>query len=90
MQRALESRGIPTASVSAARDITERIRPPRALFAPFRMGHLFGPVGHPELQKKILRSMLALITEAESTPTLQTYPITWKEARRQAAALARA
>lgn len=34
--------------------------------------------------------MLELIVEAEASPTLRTLPITWKEARREAAALARA
>ena len=42
IQRAIEARGVPTVSVTVARDITEAIKVPRALFLPWPMGHHFG------------------------------------------------
>ena len=38
----IEARSIPTVSVTVARDVTEKIKAPRAIFLPWSMGHHFG------------------------------------------------
>jgi len=58
VQRAIEKRGIPTVSISVALDVTEHIKPPRTVFLPFMMGHLFGVPHHKELQRKIILAAL--------------------------------
>jgi D-proline reductase (dithiol) PrdB len=44
IQRAIEAAGIPTVSISILRDVTEKVKPPRALFLRWPFGH---PLGQP-------------------------------------------
>ncbi len=67
--------------MSVSLDVTQRIKPPRALFLPFMMGHLFGVPFHQELQKKIIRQALSRITDAEESGDMDFFPMTWAEAR---------
>lgn len=55
------------------REHTEQIRPPRALWVPFELGRPLGAPNHPEFQKDVLRSLLALFSR-ESGPVLEDYP----------------
>lgn len=70
-------------SVTCARDVTEHAKPPRAVFVPFRMGHLFGTPFHAELQRRIILEALGLIETAEESPTISDLDITWAQARRE-------
>lgn len=90
MQRAIERRGIPTVSVTVARDVTEHAKPPRAVFVPFMMGHLFGTPFHRELQRRIVLVALDRLTKAERSGDIHSLPVTWAEARREGAAIERA
>ena len=90
MQRAVERRGIPTVSPTVARDVTEHARPPRAVFLPFMMGHHFGVPHHRALQRQILQACLDLVVTAETSGTIRDLPLTWAQARREGAELARA
>ena len=83
MQRAIEKRGIPTVSLSVSLDVTEHIKPPRTMFLPFMMGHLFGVPFHKELQKNIIRTALSRINEAETSGDIYFFPMTWAEARKE-------
>ena len=81
MQRAIEIRGIPTVSLSVSLDVTRQIKPPRAMFLPFMMGHLFGVPFHVELQKQIIREALGRIDAARSSGDIHYFPVTWAQAR---------
>ncbi len=83
MQRAIERQGIPTVSISVARDITEHAKPPRAVFVPFMMGHHFGVPFHRQLQRQIILEALGRLSEAEQSGEIVNFPITWAQARRQ-------
>jgi hypothetical protein len=63
IQSIIEKAGIPTASVTLCREITERVAPPRALFVDFPFGYPLGAPNDAALQTEIIRSMLALLTE---------------------------
>lgn len=89
MQRAIERRGIPTVSVTVARDVTERAKPPRALFVPFMMGHHFGVPFHRALQRRVLLAALERLELAGRSGEIATLPVTWAEARRQGDAIER-
>ena len=89
MQRAIEQRGIPTVSITVARDVTERLGPPRALFVPFRMGHHFGVPFHTELQTRVIRAALARLAGAPESGDVAMLPVTWAEARREGLAIVR-
>ncbi len=89
MQRELEKRGIPTVSVSVARDVTEHCKPPRAVFLPFRMGHQFGVPFHKQLQRRIILEALARIYEPVSSGDIHDIPLTWAQARTEGRAIER-
>ena len=74
-------------SVSVARDVTEQVKPPRAVFLPFRMGHHFGVPFHRELQRRIVLDALGLVTTATESGTILDLPLTWAQARREGIAL---
>jgi hypothetical protein len=61
IQAAVERVGIATVSVSLAREITLKVRPPRALFVPFAFGY---PLGRPQdsgVQSRIALAALELL-----------------------------
>ena len=62
IQRAVEYAGISTVSISLLREITEKIRPPRALLVPFPLGYPLGEPNNPELQTRVMRAAFALLT----------------------------
>ena len=90
MQRAIERQGIPTVSITVARDVTEHARPPRAVFVPFMMGHHFGVPFHRELQRRIILEALGRLTAADESGEITSLPLTWAQARREGIAIERA
>ncbi len=90
MQRAIERRGIPTVSVTVARDVTEHMKPPRAVFVPFMMGHQFGVPFHRDLQRRIILTALDRIVQAEVSGEVYDLPLTWAQARREGIEIERA
>jgi hypothetical protein len=83
VQRAVERRGIPTVSITVARDITEHVKPPRALFVPFMMGHHFGVPFHRELQRRVILAALERLSLAQESGEIVALPVTWAQARRE-------
>ncbi|HQR46523.1 MAG TPA: hypothetical protein PLB02_09690 [Thermoanaerobaculia bacterium] len=69
----LERRGIATTSLSVLREVTEKVRTPRALFADFPLG---APLGRPDdaaLQTRILRAAFALLSHPGPPPVLAEF-----------------
>jgi hypothetical protein len=60
IQAEAEGLGIPTASITLLPEITRVVRPPRALALPYLLGYPLGAPREPELQRRILRALLAL------------------------------
>jgi hypothetical protein len=87
VQRAIEERGVPTVSVTVARDVTELIKVPRALFVPWPMGHHFGVPFHRELQRRVVLASLALLGNSEEPGLIVDLPIKWADVRREARTL---
>ncbi|MEP6912640.1 MAG: hypothetical protein ABI923_07790 [bacterium] len=87
MQRAIERRSIPTVSLTVALDVTERSRPPRAVFVPFMMGHHFGVPFHRELQRQIICEALDHLVKAQQSGEVRRVPVTWAQARREGIAI---
>jgi len=83
VQRAIEQRGVPTVSITVARDITKHAKPPRAVFVPFMMGHHFGVPFHTELQRRIILEALDRLEQAEASGDIHDLPMTWAQARRE-------
>ena len=72
IQRAIEYAGITTVSISLLREITERIRPPRALFVPYPLGYPLGEPDNPNLQIRIMRAAFALLPRTD-IPVLENF-----------------
>ena len=58
----LENRGIPTASITLLKEVTEKVRPPRSLFVPYPLGYPLGEPHNPVLQKRIILEALSLLS----------------------------
>jgi len=71
---ALERRGISTVALVLLREVAEKVRPPRALFVPFRHGYPLGAPGEPELQRSVLEAALRMLEDpALRPPALADY-----------------
>jgi hypothetical protein len=73
--------------MSVARDVSEQVRPPRVVFAPFMMGHHFGVPFHRALQRRMIGEALAHLVEAKVSGEVRVVPVTWAEARREGRAI---
>ena len=71
-------------SVTVARDVTEAVKVPRALFLPWPMGHHFGVPFHLDLQRRVILAALLLLEESAEPGTIRDLPIKWADVRREA------
>jgi hypothetical protein len=60
-------------------DIMRRIRPPRAVFLDFPLGHPFGKAFDHRLQRSILRDTLGFLETARPPADLRILPYVWGE-----------
>lgn len=77
--RVVEAAGIPTVCVSTGRDLTELVKPPRALFVNHPMGNPFGRPEDRDSQTAILRAALQLAADCAQAGALVDYPADWGE-----------
>jgi D-proline reductase (dithiol) PrdB len=61
LARALEAAGVPTMMISVDRELSARVRPPRAAYYPGEFGRVVGPPDWPEYQRRVLDESLRLI-----------------------------
>jgi len=70
IQRVIEAQGIATMSISLSKEITQKVRPPRALFAGFPLGHPFGFPRQSSRQLQIIRLLLKYLKEIRVPGTI--------------------
>ena len=75
--RVVEEAGIPTISISAARDITEAVKPPRSVFLNFPMGRQAGKPFDKALQTRILKDALAALETITVPGAIIDLPYEW-------------
>ena len=75
----MEEQGITTVSVVMNRDVTENVKPPRALFVRFPYGAPLGPAGDVVTQKAVVREALDVLTGATQPATIAVSDIEWPE-----------
>ena len=63
--RQLEAAGIPTVSLTSARDITAAANPPRAVFVDYPLGHTSGRVDDHALNRQIVTAALDALALSE-------------------------
>ncbi|MCY3743882.1 MAG: hypothetical protein OXH00_22945 [Candidatus Poribacteria bacterium] len=71
IQRAVEETGISTVSITLDKNITQRVKPPRALSVPYRFGYPLGEPNNPELQHAIIAEALTLLEDTKEPPFLK-------------------
>ncbi|HEV2991319.1 MAG TPA: hypothetical protein VG759_22965 [Candidatus Angelobacter sp.] len=71
----IERAGIPTAGVSLLREVTEKVRPPRALYVPFPFGYPLGKPNQPALQHQVIEASLKLLTVKNPLPILADFAV---------------
>ncbi len=70
-----ERQGISTVTLQLLREVAERVRPPRALFVPFRHGYPLGTPGSAPEQHVVLEAALRLLEDPElRAPALVDLP----------------
>lgn len=67
----IERNGITTVSVTLLREVTEKVRVPRALFFSFPLGYPLGRPGDPAFQMALIRQTLALAADPGPPPILR-------------------
>ena len=73
IQRAIEAVGISTVSITLVQNITEQVKPPRALVVPYRFGYPLGEPNNPTLHHKIISAALSLLQENQPLPILEAF-----------------
>jgi hypothetical protein len=76
--REIERYGIPTVSISIQRELTEKTRPPRAVFLRWPFGHPLGEPFNIAQQRWVLRDALRALMEMPTPETIQNLPYLWR------------
>ena len=79
MARHFEEADLSTVSMSSALDITSLVKPPRAVFVNFFLGHQCGKPDDPTGQRAIVREALRLLETVTEGGTLLRLPVRWRE-----------
>ena len=77
--REIESRGIPTVSLSSALSITSSVNPPRAVFLDFPLGHTAGKPHDEDLQDAITLAALSAFETMEKPGSIDRLPFHWAD-----------
>lgn len=64
----LERRGIATVAIQLLRKVAEKVRPPRALFVPFRHGYPLDVPLDPARQHAVIEAALRLLEDSDLRP----------------------
>ena len=64
----LERRGIATVAIQLLRGVAEKMRPPRALFVPFRHGYPLEAPNAPDRQLVVIEAALRLLEDKTLSP----------------------
>ena len=77
--RIVEEGGIPTVSVSSARDVTEVVKPPRSVFVNFPLGYTTGKPFDRGLQMAIIKDAFDALQSIKEPGTIIDLPYEWDE-----------
>ena len=63
--------------MTSALDITQAVKPPRAVFLNFPLGHQTGKPHQPDLQRSIVRDAMVAFTTIDRPDTIVELPYVW-------------
>lgn len=78
IQKVIEAAGIPTVSISLVKEITEQVRPPRAVYLNWPLGHPMGEPGNRAQQHRVLLDALSMLETARAPGTLIEPGYRWR------------
>ncbi len=73
----VEEAGIPTLCMTSALDITQTVKPPRAVFLNFPLGHQTGKPNDRELQRAIVRDAMRAFEAIRAPGEIVRLPYVW-------------
>ena len=76
--RTIERAGIATVSVSIARDLTEAVGTPRAVFVKWPLGHPLGEAHAPLQQRTVIFAALRSLMSAGQPGTIEDLGLRWR------------
>ncbi len=79
IQRVIEAAGIATISITLSREITKKVRPPRALYPGFPLGHPIAFPGQALRQLQVLRLLLKYLVGIDFPGTIVELDLTTAE-----------
>ena len=81
VQRAIETAGLPTIGITLQREITRRVRPPRALSLRYPFGHPMGEAFAKAQQRTILVDALRALESVSVPGTILEPGYRWRRHR---------
>lgn len=70
----LERQGVSTVAIQLLRNVAETVRPPRALFVPFKHGYPLDTPNDPNRQHAVLEAALKILEDSSlAAPVLRDY-----------------
>lgn len=79
IQRSIEEAGIPTVSISLKREITEKIKPPRAVYLHWPLGHPMGEPFNVAQQRRVLIDALQAAVSIKTPGTIINLAYRWRK-----------
>ena len=79
VSRHIEAAGIPTLSLTSARDITAGANPPRAAFLDYPLGHTSGRAHDQAGNTAVMRAALDVFATAQPASTMVDLPFRWAD-----------
>ncbi len=77
LQRVFDEAGLSTISLTLVREITEQVKPSRALFVEHPFGFPFGNIGEQDLQRRILLDCLEAAATMKTPGAILDLPYRW-------------
>jgi D-proline reductase (dithiol) PrdB len=69
----IERQGISTVCIVLLRSVAEAVRPPRALWVPYKHGYPLGEPDNAKVQRDVIEAALQLIATTEGAPVLKEF-----------------
>lgn len=81
LQRAIEVEGMPTIGISLQKEVTSKVKPPRALFLRYPFGHPLGEAFHVQQQRTLVLQALKALETLEEPGTILEPGYAWRRHR---------
>ncbi|MBI1999832.1 MAG: hypothetical protein HYS69_01300 [candidate division NC10 bacterium] len=81
VQRAIEAEGIPTIGITLLKEVTQKVKPPRALYLRYPFGHPMGEAFQVDQQRTILLDALKAVETITEPGTIREPGYRWRRHR---------